>query len=250
MRGDVSMQRVLFRYGSGESMILNGASMDIKAGEFVAIVGPSGAGKSTVLKILSGLESASAGQVLFDGRAIAAWGNQTLRRQIGVVLQEDALLQGSLAENIAGFDTDIDMERVREAARVASINTDIEAMPMGYETLVGDMGSTLSGGQKQRVVLARAIYKRPRVLLLDEATSHLDAQNETAILEAVESLNMTRIVVAHRKETVEKADRVFRVIGGQLLEKKERLASESSGRRLGTSTLIPIPGQTSSKPNA
>ena len=250
MRGDVSMQRVLFRYGSGESMILNGASMDIKAGEFVAIVGPSGAGKSTVLKILSGLESASAGQVLFDGRAIAAWGNQTLRRQIGVGLQEDALLQGSLAENIAGFDTDIDMERVREAARVASINTDIEAMPMGYETFVGDMGSTLSGGQKQRVVLARAIYKRPRVLLLDEATSHLDAQNETAILEAVESLNMTRVVVAHRKETIEKADRVFRVIGGQLLEKKERLASESSGRPLGTSTLIPIPGQTSSKPNA
>ena len=167
-----------------------------------------------------------------------------------MVLQEDALLQGSLAENIAGFDTDIDMERVREAARVASINTDIEAMPMGYETFVGDMGSTLSGGQKQRVVLARAIYKRPRVLLLDEATSHLDAQNETAILEAVESLNMTRVVVAHRKETIEKADRVFRVIGGQLLEKKERLASESSGRPLGTSTLIPIPGQTSSKPNA
>ena len=144
-----------------------------------------------------------------------------MRSQVGVVLQEDTLLQGSLAENIAGFDTEIDMERVREVAGIASIAADIEAMPMGYETLVGDMGSTLSGGQKQRVVLARAIYKRPRVLLLDEATSHLDMKNETAILDAVESLNMTRIVVAHRKETIEKANRVYRMTGGLLMEEKK-----------------------------
>jgi ATP-binding cassette, subfamily B, bacterial CvaB/MchF/RaxB len=221
MRGDVSLRRVIFRYGSSETTVLNGASFDVRAGEFVAIIGPSGAGKSTLLRILSGLETAAAGQVLFDGRPMTSWGNQTLRSQVGVVLQEDILLQGSLAENIAGFDTEIDMERVREVAGIASIAADIEAMPMGYETLVGDMGSTLSGGQKQRVVLARAIYKRPRVLLLDEATSHLDMKNETAILDAVESLNMTRIVVAHRKETIEKANRVYRMTGGLLMEEKK-----------------------------
>ncbi|BDW99195.1 peptidase domain-containing ABC transporter [Maricaulis maris] len=221
MRGDVSLRRVIFRYGSSETTVLNGASFDVRAGEFVAIIGPSGAGKSTLLRILSGLETAAAGQVLFDGRPMTSWGNQTLRSQVGVVLQEDTLLQGSLAENIAGFDTEIDMERVREVAGIASIAADIEAMPMGYETLVGDMGSTLSGGQKQRVVLARAIYKRPRVLLLDEATSHLDMKNETAILDAVESLNMTRIVVAHRKETIEKANRVYRMTGGLLMEEKK-----------------------------
>ncbi len=222
MRGDVSLKRVVFRYGSSETNVLNGASLDVKAGEFVAIVGPSGAGKSTVLKILSGLESAGAGQVLFDGRPVNAWGLQTLRRQIAVVLQEDTLLQGSLAENIAGFDNDLDMDLVREAARAASIAPDIEAMPMGYETLVGDMGSTLSGGQKQRVVLARSIYKQPRVLILDEATSHLDTENEAAILNAIADLKMTRIVVAHRKETISKADRVYQMISGMLMEQKKR----------------------------
>lgn len=217
MRGDVSLDRVFFRYGQTEQYILKGASLQINAGEFVAIVGPSGAGKSTLLKLMSGLEVAQAGEITFDGRAISAWGLQTLRKQISVVLQEDALFQGSLAENIASFDAEIDMKRVRDAARMASIDLEIEAFPMGYETLVGDMGSSLSGGQKQRVVLARAIYRRPRVLLMDEATSHLDAANEGVILSAIKDLNVTRIVVAHRRETIERADRVIILKDGTLL---------------------------------
>lgn len=229
MRGDVRLDRVFFRYGQTERYILKGASLNIAAGEFVAIVGPSGAGKSTLLRLLSGLETAQAGEISFDGRAMGAWGLQTLRHQTSVVLQEDALFQGSLAENIAGFDADIDMGRVREAAEKASVAAEIEAFPMGYETLVGDMGSSLSGGQKQRVVLARAIYRRPRLLLLDEATSHLDSANEGAILSAINDLNITRIVVAHRRETIERADRVIMLKDGALMPMPKLRPENASG---------------------
>jgi len=237
MRGDVVMKRVMFRYGASETNVLNGASLDITAGEFVAIVGPSGSGKSTILKILAGLETPGAGQVLFDGRPVAAWSLRTLRRHIAVVLQDDTLLHGSLAENIAGFANELDMGRVREAAEAAVISDEIEAMPMGYETFVGDMGSTLSGGQKQRVIIARALYRQPSVLLLDEATSHLDTDNESVVLSALERLNITRVVVAHRQATIEKADRVYQVFGG-LLVAADRLKSDRSDGQPAVETLI------------
>lgn len=216
MRGDLELDRVFFRYAPGEPYILKGAMLRVRPGEFVAIVGPSGAGKSTLLRLLCGLETPQSGEIRYDGRAVNAWGLQTLRRQISVVLQDDALFQGSLAENISGFDAEIDMDRVRSAAENAAIAQEIESFPMGYETLVGDMGSSLSGGQKQRVVLARALYRKPCLLLLDEATSHLDPANEGAILGALDALKITRIVVAHRRETVERADRVIVMKGGVL----------------------------------
>lgn len=231
MRGEVALNRVFFRYGQTERYILKGASLKVAPGEFVAIVGPSGAGKSTLLKLLCGLETPQAGDIAFDGRAMSAWGLQTIRRQTSVVLQDDCLFQGSLAENIAGFDSEIDMDRVREAAAAASIAEEIEAFPMGYETLVGDMGSSLSGGQKQRVVLARAIYRKPRVLLLDEATSHLDVANEGAILKAIEALNVTRIVVAHRRETIERADRVILLKEGGLLPMPQKKPEPADAAR-------------------
>jgi len=137
-----------------------------------------------------------------------------LRSQIALVAQDDSLLQGTIAENISGFDEQIDMARVRECAALAQISTDIERMPMGYESLVGDMGSTLSGGQKQRVLIARALYRRPRILILDEGTSHLDLENERAVNAALSALAITRLVVAHRPETLRAAQRVITLEGG------------------------------------
>jgi ATP-binding cassette subfamily B protein RaxB len=137
-----------------------------------------------------------------------------LRSRIALVAQDDSLLQGTLAENISGFDEQIDMGRVRECATLAQISTDIERMPMGYESLVGDMGSTLSGGQKQRVRIARALYRRPRILILDEGTSHLDLENERAVNATLSALAITRLVVAHRSETLRAAGRVITLEGG------------------------------------
>lgn len=219
-QGDVSIKGAAFRYGRTDKPVFTGVNFEVKEGEFVAIIGPSGAGKTTILKIIAGLLTLNTGKLTFDERDSKTWNVRTLRQQIGMVLQEDTLLKGSIAENIALFDEEIDMERVREAARLASIADDIESFAMGYETSVGDMGSSLSGGQKQRVLLARALYKKPKLLLLDEATSHLDTENEKVVQKALENLNITRIVVAHRPQTIEKADRVYVMEGGRLITLK------------------------------
>jgi ATP-binding cassette subfamily B protein RaxB len=148
------------------------------------------------------------GTVELDGMPIQAAGLAAYRQQIGCVLQDDRLFAGSIAENIAGFSPSPDFEQVQQAAKLAAIHDEVRRMPMGYETLVGDMGSSLSGGQLQRIVLARALYRRPRILLLDEATSHLDEENERSINGAISSLTIPRVLVAHRRSTLEMADRV------------------------------------------
>jgi ABC-type bacteriocin/lantibiotic exporter with double-glycine peptidase domain len=183
-------------------------------GELMAIAAPSGCGKSTLIKSVAGLYKPSYGNVYIDGQPLSRWNAQSLRSQIALVAQDDSLLQGTLAENISGFDEQIDMARVRECADLAQIKSDIERMPMGYESLVGDMGSTLSGGQKQRVLIARALYRRPRILILDEGTSHLDLENERAVNAALSELAITRLVVAHRPETLRAAGRVITLEGG------------------------------------
>ena len=155
--------------------------------------------------------------MFIGGQPLSRWNAQSLRSQIALVAQDDSLLQGTLAENISGFDEQIDMGRVRECAAHAQINKDIECMPMGYESLVGDMGSTLSGGQKQRVLLARALYRRPRILILDEGTSHLDVETEKAVNAALSQLAITRLVVAHRPETLRAAARVVSLQEGVLV---------------------------------
>ncbi len=215
----LTLDRVFYRYGTNEPMVLQGVNLQIEPGEFIAITGPSGGGKTTLMKILMGLFEPSQGAVRLGERPISSYRKGKYRRRIGSVAQGDMLYAGSLAENIAFFDPEIDMERVREVARMAQIDAEIDAMPMGYETLVGDMGSVLSGGQLQRVLLARALYPDPRVLILDEGTANLDAENEAKILETLKGLEVTRIAVAHRPATLEAAGRVLEVNDGQALDR-------------------------------
>jgi ATP-binding cassette subfamily B protein RaxB len=205
---------ISYRYGDNEPPVLADFDFDVAAGECIAIVGPSGAGKTTLLKILAGLLQPTSGIILLDGVPVQAVGLEYYRSQIGCVLQNDQLFAGTIAENIAAFSPNLDPERTQDAARQAAIHDEILRMPMGYETLVGDMGSSLSGGQVQRIVLARALYRRPRILLLDEATSHLDEENERSINAAIRMLTIARVIVAHRRSTIDMADRIVPIWPG------------------------------------
>lgn len=207
-----------YRYAEGEPWVLRHASFKIEAGESVAVTGPSGAGKTTLLKILLGILKPSEGEVLYGGMPLRQLGLANVRRQIGTVMQEDALLTGSLADNICFFDVQPDQARIEACAKLAQLHEDIGRMPMGYQTLVGDLGSGLSGGQKQRLLLARALYKQPRVLALDEATSHLDLGNERAVTAALARMRLTCLIIAHRPETIAGAQRVVQIKEGQVME--------------------------------
>jgi len=218
LRGGILLRGITFRYGPSDPLVLKGIDLEIHPGEHVAITGPSGCGKSTLVKILLGLVEPEGGQMLVDGEPVAKFGYRNYRRQIGAVLQKDTLFGGSLANNIALFDDEPDMERITASARAAAIHEDITQMPMQYETLVGEMGSSLSGGQIQRVLLARALYRQPRILVIDEGTSHLDAAREAEVNEAIRALKITRVVVAHRRETIAAASRVLHMSGGMLSE--------------------------------
>nr|WP_137676421.1 peptidase domain-containing ABC transporter [Parerythrobacter lutipelagi] len=215
LKGRIELRDVFYRYSPTDPLLLDGLNLKIEQNEFVAITGPSGGGKSTLVKLMLGLVEPESGEVLVDGLPLDRFGHKSYHRQIASVLQEDTLFAGPLCDNIALFDEDFDMERVVRAARAASIHTDIVNMPMQYQTLVGDMGSTLSGGQKQRVLLARALYRQPRILIMDEGTAHLDLKHEKAVNEAIKKLGITRIIVAHRKETIDQAERILLLKGGQ-----------------------------------
>jgi ATP-binding cassette subfamily B protein RaxB len=208
LKAGLSARGISYRYSDNEPRVIADFDLDVAPGECVAIAGPSGAGKTTLLKILAGLLRPTAGTVLIDDVPLEAIGIEAYRAQIGCVLQDDRLFAGSIAENIAGFCPSPDPERIQQVARFAAIHEEIVRMPMGYQTLVGDMGSSLSGGQMQRVVLARALYRGPRTLLLDEATSHLDEENERWINEAIRRLPVSRVIVAHRRSTLDMADRI------------------------------------------
>lgn len=213
----IELRGLRYRYSEHEPYVLDGIDLDIRAGESVAIVGPSGCGKSTLVNIMLGILPPSDGTIRVAGMELLQIGLDGLRSVVGTVLQDDSLFAGSLAENIAFFDPAMDMEWVMECARLAAIHDEIMIAPMGYNTLVGDMGTVLSGGQKQRILLARALYKRPQILFLDEATSHLDVDCERRVNEAIRSLNITRVMVAHRPETIASADRVVVIAGGKVV---------------------------------
>jgi ATP-binding cassette subfamily B protein RaxB len=208
LAADIEVRNVTFRYSNFSAPVLHNVSFQIAAGESVAIVGPSGCGKTTLLKLILGLLNPTEGEILIGGVNIAHLAPAHLDL-IGAVMQEDKLFAGSIADNICFFDANSDQARIEECARLAVIHDDIASMPMGYNTLIGDMGDALSGGQKQRVLLARALYKQPKILALDEATSHLDVNCERGVNEAVRSLSLTRISIAHRPETIAMADRII-----------------------------------------
>lgn len=217
LQGGVELRGVSFAYAPDEPAVLHDVSFSIAPGESVAITGPSGCGKTTMAKLILGLMQPTAGTILIDGLPLDTFGRRQFRTQVGAVMQDDQLFGGSIAENIA-FATEVDDDKVRHCARLAAIDFEIEQMPMQYETLVGDMGTVLSGGQKQRILLARALYREPRLLILDEGTSHLDARTESVVNQSVRSLGVTRLIIAHRLETILSADRILLFDRGRLVQ--------------------------------
>lgn len=220
--GDVApwleLREVRFRYADGEPEVLRGVNLRIEPGESVAIVGPSGCGKTTLLKLMLGIHTPTGGEVSVGGVPLARLGLRGWRDLVGVVMQDEPLFSGSIADNIAFFEPAPDRAWMEQCARVAAIHDEVEAMPMGYHTLIGDMGTALSGGQKQRILLARALYKRPKILLLDEATSSLDVERERIVNQAVKQLALTRVIVAHRPETIASAGRVIALSDGRVAQ--------------------------------
>lgn len=214
----IEFKSVSFRYADGERWVIKDLSFTIEAGDSIALVGRSGCGKSTLFKLMLGLLEPTEGDICIGGTSIRQLGPTALRNMVGVVMQDDQLMAGSLAENIACFEAGATQERIETAAQQANIHKAIINMPMGYQTLVAEMGSGLSGGQKQRLLLARALYKQPSILALDEATSHLDLHGEQHVVSNLKSLSMTRVVIAHRRETVAMVSRIIHLEQGKITE--------------------------------
>jgi ABC-type bacteriocin/lantibiotic exporter with double-glycine peptidase domain len=218
LRGRITVDHVSFRYAQDGPLVLKDVSLEIEAGMQVALVGVSGSGKSTLGRLLLGLYLPTSGRILFDGKDVTNLDLEALRQRMGVVLQEPFLLTGSISENIALGAEHATRTQIVDAARGAAIHDDIEAMPMGYETLVAEGGTTFSGGQRQRIVIARALASSPAVLLLDEATSSLDNLSQAIVEQHMAQSKVTRIVIAHRLSTIVRADRILVMHQGAIVE--------------------------------
>lgn len=222
---------VSFAYSDAEEPVLKKLSLRIDPGDAVAIVGPSGCGKTTLLKCMLGILAPQSGRIRIGGASLQQVGLRSWRDMIGTVMQEDQLFAGSIIDNITFFDADADAAWAEECARIAAVADEIEAMPMGWHTLVGDMGTSLSGGQRQRILLARALYKRPKFLFLDEATSALDVDREREVNAAIRQLEITRVIVAHRPETIASAGRVIVLQDGRVAQDLRSVPSAGNHTR-------------------
>jgi ATP-binding cassette subfamily B protein RaxB len=222
VQGAIELKDLGYRFDADGPWVFRGLNLRVSAGESLAIIGPSGCGKTTLLKIVVGLLEADEGQVLIDGQDLKVQ-KTAFQKHIATVMQDDHLLSGSMIDNIAFFDSQPDIARVQACAAAAAIHDDILRMPMRYNSLIGDMGHSLSGGQKQRILLARALYRQPQILFMDEATSHLDQFTESIINGNIRRMAITRVIIAHRLETILSADRIYRMVDGQLIpmEKEE-----------------------------
>ncbi|MBV9929437.1 MAG: peptidase domain-containing ABC transporter [Alphaproteobacteria bacterium] len=218
LNGAIELRGVSFRYGFDGEDVLKDINLSIQPGESVAITGPSGGGKSTLAQILLGLNQPNTGSMLVDGRPLADFGLRNYFRQVAAVLQDEGLFAGTVLDNITLFAECVDMQLVEECTRAAAINDEIHSWPLKYATLVGDRGIAVSSGQRQRVLLARALYCRPRILVLDEGTAHLDSRCEKRVNDAIRRLGITRIIFAHRRETVASADRIMILRDGRLTD--------------------------------
>lgn len=205
-----------FRYADDAPAVLEEVNIRIGSGECVAITGPSGCGKTTLVKVILGLLQPSTGQVKIGGRPLTRAALAHYRGIVGTVMQDDLLFTGSVSENISFFDPEPDQGQIERCARIAGVHQEVEQMPLGYASLLSEAGTGLSGGQRQRVLLARALYRAPRILVLDEATSHLDVINEHRVNHAIQAMQVTRIIVAHRRETVSMAARVITLERGRV----------------------------------
>lgn len=234
LRGEVEVDHVTFRYAAGGPAVLDDIGFSAEPGEFVALVGPSGAGKSSILRVLLGFEAPEVGSVRYDGKDAGTLDRFALRQQIGVVVQSAKVMPGDILTNIIGA-RPLSVDDAWAAARIAGIADDIDAMPMGMHTIVGDAGGGFSGGQRQRLLIARAVAGHPRILLFDEATSALDGRTQAAVSEAIERLRATRIVIAHRLSTIRSADKIIVLDRGRIVQQgdyDELMATDGAFRRL------------------
>jgi ATP-binding cassette, subfamily B, bacterial len=248
LSGRVELDRVSFRYEADSALVLEDVSVRVEPGEFVAVVGASGSGKSTLARMIAGLCRPLSGRVLFDGMDAAHWDPPALRAQLGMVTQDARLFAATIRDNIAMLDPEVPLERAEAAARRACIHDEIAALPLGYDTLLSDGGTSLSGGQRQRLALARALLHEPAVMVLDEATSALDTVTERRVQRELAELRCTRVVIAHRLATIVDADRIVVLDKGRVLgvgRHAELLSSCAPYRALieaQTAAQGPVPG--------
>jgi len=217
LRGGLALDQVSFRYRNDQAPVIDGVTLGVEPGKFIALVGPSGSGKSTLLRLILGFEPPESGCVRFDGRSLAELDISAVRRQIGVVLQNSLLPAGSLIEAVSGGVT-LSMDEVWRLLRLVDMEEDVRMMPMGLYTVISEGGSNFSGGQRQRLLIARALARNPRMLLFDEATSALDNRSQHTVSVNLENMNITRVVVAHRLSTVRNADRIYVLDRGRIAE--------------------------------
>ena len=218
LSGSIELSNVYFRYTDSMPYVVDGISLKIKAGEYVAIVGTTGCGKSTLMRLLLGFETPEKGAIYYDGRDMTKLDLRSLRRRIGAVTQDGSLFQGDIYENIVISAPELTLDEAWKAAEMAGIADDIRAMPMGMQTMISEGQGGISGGQKQRLMIARAVAPKPKVLMFDEATSALDNKTQKQVSEALDSLNSTRIVIAHRLSTIKNCDRILVLDKGKIIE--------------------------------